>query len=297
MNIITDLELPGIPKVRSGKVRELFDLGDRLLMVATDRVSAYDCILPDPIPGKGEILNRLSAFWFQRFPHVPSHFLTADLDEFPEELQAYPETLRGRSMLVRKAEPLPVECVVRGYLAGSAWREYREHGTLAGDPLPPGLELGSPLPTPLFSPATKAQSGHDENIPWKRFVELVGTEAADKLHDLSVGLYSDANSYAALHGIIIADTKFEFGLIDGEIALIDECLTPDSSRFWPADEHRPGSRLISLDKQFLRDYLDTLDWDKTPPAPHLPPEIIEKTAARYREIFELLTGTRVTSGG
>lgn len=293
MNVITDLELPEIPKVRSGKVRELFDVGDAFLMVATDRVSAYDCILPDPIPGKGAILTQLSAFWFRRFPHVTSHFLTADFDEFPAELQPHAETLRGRSMLVRKADPLPVECVVRGYLAGSAWRGYREDGTLAGEPLPPGLELGSPLPTPLFSPATKAQSGHDENIPWKRFVELTGTEAADKLHDLSVGLYSDANSYAAHRGIIIADTKFEFGLIDGEIALIDECLTPDSSRFWPAEEHQPGSSLVSLDKQFLRDYLDTLEWDKTPPAPHLPPEIIEKTAARYREIFEWLTGMQL----
>ncbi|MBV9488423.1 MAG: phosphoribosylaminoimidazolesuccinocarboxamide synthase [Verrucomicrobia bacterium] len=287
--VVTEVELPGSPKVRTGKVRELFDLGNRLLIVATDRISAYDCILPSPIPGKGEVLTQLSAFWFRHFPHVPSHFLTADFNRFPEPLQAHAETLRGRSMLVRKAEPLPVECVVRGYLAGSAWREYQQSRTLAGEPLPDGLELGSPLPTPLFSPATKAQSGHDENISWDKLVASVGSEVADKLHDLSLGLYSDASVHAARHGIIVADTKFEFGWADGELILIDECLTPDSSRFWPAEEYQPGVNPVSFDKQFVRDYLDTLDWDKTPPAPPLPPQIIERTSAKYREIAELLT--------
>ena len=292
MNPVTKLDLPGIRKVCSGKVREVFDLGDQLCIVATDRISAYDCILPDPIPGKGEVLTRLSAFWFERFPHIPNHLLTADFAEFPKTLQPYAETLAGRSMLVRRAAPFPVECVVRGYLAGSAWREYRQSQTLAGEPMPPGLDLAAPLPAPTFSPATKATVGHDENIGWTRFVEMLGEETATRLRDLSLRLYSDANAHASRHGIVIADTKFEFGRVNGEITLIDECLTPDSSRFWSREGLHPGLNPLSFDKQFLRDYLDTLDWDKTPPAPHLPAAIIAQTAQKYREILDLLTAGR-----
>ena len=290
MNIVTDLELPGLTKLRSGKVRELFAAGDRLLLVATDRISAYDCILPDPIPGKGTILTQLSAFWFRHFSDVPSHFLTADAGGFPEETRKYAASLGGRSMLVRRAEPFPAECVVRGYLAGSAWQEYKKSGTLAGEPLPPGLEQGSALPSPVFSPATKSQTGHDQNISWAQFVSLLGQDVARKLRDVSIHLYSKGSAYAAERGIIIADTKFEFGLAGREILLIDECLTPDSSRFWPAQDYRPGGNQLSLDKQFVRDYLDSLVWNKTPPAPRLPPDIIEKTSAKYHEIFRLLTG-------
>jgi phosphoribosylaminoimidazole-succinocarboxamide synthase len=289
MNAITKVDLPGIPKVCSGKVREVFDLGEQLCIVATDRVSAYDCILPEPIPGKGEVLTRLSSFWFGRFPHIPNHLLTADFADFPKSLQPFAETLAGRSMLVRRADPFPVECVVRGYLAGSAWREYRQTQTLAGEPLPPGLELGAPLPAPAFSPATKATAGHDENIDWDRFLEMLGEETATRLRDLSLRLYADASVHASLRGVVIADTKFEFGRANGEIILIDECLTPDSSRFWPRESLHPGRNPPSLDKQFVRDYLDTLDWNKTPPAPHLPTAIIEQTAQKYREILRLLT--------
>ncbi len=289
MKPLADLQLPRVRKARSGKVREVFDLGDRLLIVATDRISAYDCILPDAIPGKGEVLTQLSAFWFRRFRHVPTHFLSVDPGDFPRELRAHTEVLRGRSMLVRKAEAFPVECVVRAYLAGSAWREYQETGSIAGERLPPGLAFAAPLPAPIFTPATKAVTGHDENISWDGFVERVGEKAAVRLRDLSLTVFADASAHASTRGITIADTKFEFGLIDGQVVLIDECLTPDSSRFWPAESHRPGLNPPSYDKQFVRDYLSTLPWDKTPPAPPLPPEVIARTAEKYREIFERLT--------
>ena len=290
MSCIMSVELPGIRKVRSGKVREIFDIGDVFLIVATDRISAFDCILPDPIPGKGTFLTQLSAFWFQKFHQVPSHFITADFAEFPETLQSYSELLRGRSMLVKKAEPLPLECVVRGYLAGSAWSEYQQFGSVCGIELPPGLEQAAQLPRPTFTPATKAASGHDENITWEKCSEILGDERATIVRDLSLAMYSDGSVHAGERGIIVADTKFEFGLHDDTLIVIDECLTPDSSRFWPADCYEVGTSPLSYDKQFVRDYLETLHWNKTPPAPRLPPEIIEKTSQKYREAFERLTG-------
>jgi phosphoribosylaminoimidazole-succinocarboxamide synthase len=288
MNELGALELPGIEKVRSGKVREVFDLGTELLFVATDRISAFDCILPDPIPGKGSVLNRLSAFWFKRFHQVPSHFVTADFDQFPESLQPYEELLRDRSMIVRKAEPLQIECVVRGYLAGSGWKDYQETGGVCGIKLPAGLKQASQLPMPIFSPATKAATGHDQNICWQECCEVLGEERAIIVRDLSLGLYSDGSLHAAQRGIIVADTKFEFGVRDGSLLLIDECLTPDSSRFWPADCYEPGSSPVSYDKQFVRDYLETLGWDKTPPAPNLPAEVIAKTSQKYEEALARL---------
>jgi phosphoribosylaminoimidazole-succinocarboxamide synthase len=290
MNGMMSVDLPGLRKIRSGKVREVFDLGETLLIVATDRISAFDCILPEPIPGKGEVLTQLSAFWFRKFHQIPNHFITGDFQEFPKSLQPYGKSLRGRSMLVRKSIPLPIECVVRGYLAGSGWNEYRESGTVCGINLPVGLKQAARLPEPIFTPATKAESGHDENISWIRCCEILGPENATALRDRSLAIYSQGSSHAASRGIIIADTKFEFGLHNNEILLIDECLTPDSSRFWPADSYEIGASPFSFDKQFVRDYLETLEWDKTPPAPTLPPEIIEKTARKYQEAFTRLAG-------
>lgn len=281
-------DLPGIPKLRSGKVREVFDLGDELLIVATDRISAFDCILPDPIPGKGTVLNQLSARWFSRFPEVPNHLITANVEEFPHRLETYRDALRDRSMIVRKTEPLPVECVVRGYLAGSGWKEYQASGLVGGLPLPAGLRNADKLPGPIFTPATKAETGHDENIDWQTCVKILGEKTAKRVRELSLLLYTRGSEFAADRGIIIADTKFEFGVIDGEIILIDECLTPDSSRFWPAASYHPGGNPPSFDKQFVRDYLETLDWDKTPPAPPLPASVIARTAAKYAEAFERL---------
>jgi phosphoribosylaminoimidazole-succinocarboxamide synthase len=290
MNGMMSVDLPGLRKIRSGKVREVFDLGETLLIVATDRISAFDCILPEPIPGKGEVLTQLSAFWFRKFHQIPNHFITDDSQEFPKSLQPYAKSLRGRSMLVRKSIPLPIECVVRGYLAGSGWNEYRESGTVCGINLPAGLKQAAQLPEPIFTPATKAESGHDENISWTRCCEILGPVNAATLRDRSLAIYSQGSSHAVARGIIIADTKFEFGLHNNEILLIDECLTPDSSRFWPADSYEIGASPFSFDKQFVRDYLETLEWDKTPPAPTLPPEIIEKTTRKYQEAFTRLTG-------
>jgi phosphoribosylaminoimidazole-succinocarboxamide synthase len=290
MKEVSSVELPGFNKVRSGKVREVFDLGTDLLFVATDRISAFDCILPDPIPGKGKVLTKLSAFWFRKFHQVPGHFVTDDFDKFPESLRPYEEWLRDRSMIVRKATPLPVECVVRGYLAGSGWKDYQETGAVCGIELPSGLEQASQLPTPIFSPATKAAAGHDQNISWQECCDLLGEERAIIARDVSLALYSDGSVYAAQHGIIVADTKFEFGIRDDSLLLIDECLTPDSSRFWPADCYEPGSSPLSYDKQFVRDYLETLDWDKSPPAPSLPPQIIARTSQKYQEALDRLVG-------
>src|SRR2546421_5321485 len=290
MTPLRNLEIPGIPKLRSGKVREVFDLGDTLLFVATDRLSAFDVILPDPIPDKGAVLNQISAFWFRRFDFVESHMITADIDHFPSELAPFVEQLERRSMLVRKTKPLPVECVVRGYLAGSGWKEYQESGSVSGVALPEGLQLASQLPEPIFTPSTKADAGHDENIDWEKCCAALGRDIAERVKDFSLRIYEAGREHAAKRGIIVADTKFEFGLLGDELFLIDECLTPDSSRFWPADEYAVGKSPPSFDKQFVRDYLETLDWDKTPPGPKLPAEIIEKTAAKYREAFERLTG-------
>jgi phosphoribosylaminoimidazole-succinocarboxamide synthase len=286
---LTNLELPGIKKLRSGKVREVFDLGETLLFVATDRISAFDCILPDPIPQKGAVLNQLSAFWFQRFTFVPNHMIAAQFN-LPPGLEEYREQLIRRSMIVRKAEPLPVECVVRGYLAGSGWKEYQERGSVGGHKLPPGLELASQLPEPIFTPATKSETGHDINIDWAECCRILGDDTAEEARALSLRIYAAGREHAATAGIIVADTKFEFGMLDEHLVLIDECLTPDSSRFWPADGYVTGKSPPSFDKQFVRDYLETLDWDKTPPAPSLPAEVIEKTSEKYRDAFLRLTG-------
>ncbi|MDP9003723.1 MAG: phosphoribosylaminoimidazolesuccinocarboxamide synthase, partial [Verrucomicrobiota bacterium] len=280
---MTSLELPGIKKLRSGKVREVFDLGDTLLFVATDRLSAFDVVFPDPIPGKGAVLNQLSAFWFRRFTFVQNHMITADIEKFPHQLESYHHELHGRSMIVRKAQPLPVECVVRGYLAGSGWKEYQQKGTASGVPLPSGLQLASKLPEPIFTPSTKSAVGHDENIDWKECCRLLGTDVAERVRDLSLKVYEAGRVHAAERGIIVADTKFEFGLYENELLLIDECLTPDSSRFWPADQYVAGQSPPSFDKQFVRDYLESLHWDKKPPAPHLPPDIVTRTSDNYRE--------------
>jgi phosphoribosylaminoimidazole-succinocarboxamide synthase len=289
----TSIELPGIKKLRSGKVREVFDLGDTLLFVATDRISAFDVILPDPIPHKGAVLNQISAFWFNHFDNIQNHLVTADFEEFSKELQPFREQLSGRSMIVKKTKPLAVECVVRGYLAGSGWKEYQESQTVCGIKLPAGLKLASQLPEPIFTPATKAETGHDENIDMKRCAQILGGEIANRVKTLSLEIYSRGRAHAAQKGMIVADTKFEFGTVDGELLLIDECLTPDSSRFWPKDEYAVGQSPPSFDKQFVRDYLETLDWDKTPPAPRLPQEVVEKTSAKYREAFRRLTNQEI----
>ena len=291
MNPLREISLPGIPKLRSGKVREVFDLGETLLFVATDRLSAFDVILPDAIPQKGAVLNQLSAFWFKRFSFTKNHMVTADFARFPAELQPFAEQLSGRSMIVRKAAPLPVECVVRGYLAGSGWKEYQQSETICGVALPSGLHLGAKLPEPIFTPSTKSDEGHDENLDWDSCCDLVGEDVASDLEAMSLQLYDAGCRHAAECGIIVADTKFEFGTLRGELVLIDECLTPDSSRFWPAATYRAGQSPPSFDKQFVRDFLETLAWDKTTPGPSLPVEVIEKTSAKYREAFERLTAT------
>lgn len=287
------IDLPGIKKLRSGKVREVFDLGETLLFVVTDRLSAFDVILPDPIPHKGAVLNQLSAFWFKRFDKIDNHFVTADFEKFPKELQGFRDQLAGRSMIVKKTNPLAVECVVRGYLAGSGWKEYQESRSVCGIKLPAGLQLASQLPEPIFTPATKADEGHDENIDMKRCAQILGDEIANRVKELSLEIYSRGRDHAAQRGIIVADTKFEFGTIGNQLLLIDEVLTPDSSRFWPKDQYVVGESPPSFDKQFVRDYLETLDWDKTPPAPKLPREIIEKTSAKYVEAFEKITGEKL----
>lgn len=292
MDLLT-LDLSGIRKVASGKVREIFDLGEHLLFVATDRISAFDCILPNAIPHKGEVLTQLSAFWFARMGFVENHVVTTDFAKFPESLKPFERELRGRSMIVRKAKPLPIECVVRGYLIGSGWKDYQATGAVCGIPLPAGLQQASKLPATIFTPATKAETGHDENIPWERAVELCGEDVAKQARDLATLTYEQGCAHAASCGIIIADTKFEFGLLDGLVILIDECLTPDSSRFWPAVEYRPGISPPSFDKQFVRDYLETLDWNKTPPAPPLPEEVVRKTTDKYIEAFERLSGGKL----
>jgi phosphoribosylaminoimidazole-succinocarboxamide synthase len=289
MTAVLNVSIPGAKKIRSGKVRELFAAVDDLLIVATDRISAFDCILPQGIPEKGKILTQLSAFWFRYFSDIPSHFISVDPQQFPAPFSESFELLAGRSMLVKQADPLPVECVVRSYLAGSAWKEYQQKGTVAGVPQPKGLKLASPFPQPLFTPARKADSGHDENLTWEQFVQSVGPDRAVRLRDASLSLYRRGAQYALERGIIVADTKFEFGLRNGRILLIDECLTPDSSRFWPASGYSPGTNPPSYDKQFVRDYLESTNWDKQDPAPMLPPEVVEKTALKYREALENLT--------
>ena len=290
-------EIPELPLLRRGKVRDIYQVDeDRLLIVATDRISAFDCILPNAIPRKGQVLTQLSRFWFDRFSSIVSnHLITAQSSAFPEELRARLSSqsqaaLIGRAMLVRRAEVVPFECVVRGYLAGSGWKDYQQTGQICGHPLPDDLTESAQLPEPIFTPATKAEEGHDINVSVTEVSRAIGEERANELERLSLRIYREAAEYAAARGIIVCDTKFEFGLRDGRLMLIDEVLTPDSSRFWPQQGYAPGGPQPSFDKQFVRDYLETLDWDKRPPAPALPPEVVEATSAKYREAFRLLTG-------
>ena len=286
------LELSGVDKICSGKVREMFAVGaDRLLMVATDRISAFDVILPNAVAHKGKILNQISAFWFRKTRDiVPNHLVSTDVDSFPQPLPQYARELRGRSSLVKRCEPLPIECVVRGHLAGSGWKDYQQTGQVCGIQLPKNLRESDQLPRAIFTPATKAQEGHDLNISFDEAAEMVGRDVAEQVRRFSLELYKWGSAYARERGIIICDTKFEFGRIGSQIILIDEALTPDSSRFWPAAKYSPGTSQPSFDKQFVRDYLETLDWDKQAPAPELPAEIIEATSERYREAFRMLTG-------
>lgn len=290
---VFETSFAGLTVHRRGKVRDLYEAGDRLLMVATDRISAYDCVLGSAIPDKGRVLTQLSAFWFERTREIaPNHMVSIEPAEFPPELRADPDVLRGRSMLVRRTDPLPIECVARGYLAGSGWREYRETGRVCGVELPEGLRESDRLPRPIFTPATKAESGHDVNISEDEAAERIGRDLADRLRDLTLALYSHGAAHAEACGIIVADTKFEFGLAPdgGEIILIDEALTPDSSRFWPKDRYAPGAAQISFDKQYVRDYLDDVQWSRRPPAPELPPPVVERTREKYLEAYRLLTG-------
>jgi phosphoribosylaminoimidazole-succinocarboxamide synthase len=294
-NTLLSLDLPGIKKLRSGKVRELFDLGDRYLMVASDRISAFDVIMPNGIPRKGEVLTQLSHFWFEKFSSlVPNHLLARASDPLPRELQPFADKLARRSMIVKKASPLAIECVVRGYVAGSGWKDYRKTQAICGIKLPPGLKESSELTEPIFTPATKAETGHDENISFEQAATIVGDQTAVQARDLSLKIYKTARAYARERGIIIADTKFEFGMFEGKLILIDEILTPDSSRFWPADQYTPGKGQPSFDKQFVRDYLETLDWDKTPPGPMLPADVVARTTAKYLEAYEKLTGKELS---
>jgi len=289
-DVVMETNLSGYKLMARGKVRDIYDLGDHLLIVATDRLSAFDVVNPVGIPRKGEVLTALSAFWFRKVADLtPTHFLTDDVEEFGHGLEAHRDLLAGRSMLVLKTEPVRVECVVRGYLAGSAWREYQAGGAVCGVRLPEGLVEAQRLPEPIFTPAIKAQSGHDENITFKRAAELIGEDLAGTLRQRSIVLYRFAAEYALERGIIIADTKFEWGIRDGQVLLIDEVFTPDSSRFWPLDGYKPGRPQPSFDKQPVRDWLESTGWDKTPPAPPLPPEVVEATTRRYVEALERLT--------
>jgi phosphoribosylaminoimidazole-succinocarboxamide synthase len=290
MNAVQTTSLPGIPLFRRGKVRDVYDLGSALLMIATDRISAFDVIMDTPVHGKGAILTSLSLFWFNITGHiVPNHLISSNPLEYPEILTPYAEMLRGRSMLVRKTRPLPIECVVRGYLAGSGWKEYREHQTVCGIELPAGLIESQQLPEPIFTPATKAEEGHDLNITFEQAAELCG-EYAGQARRISLQLYTFAAEYAAKRGIILADTKFEFGITDdGQLILIDEALTPDSSRYWLAETYQAGKAQMNFDKQVLRDYLETLDWDKQPPPPPLPESITQAIRSKYLQALDILT--------
>ena len=290
--VVLKAELAGVPLFKSGKVREVYDLNDKLLIVASDRISAFDCILPNGIPRKGKILTMISVFWFDFMKGiVANHLISADVNEFPQELQQYKDTLIDRTMLVKKTEPLPIECVVRGYLAGSGWKEYKQKQSVCGIKLPAGLKQAEKLPEPVFTPATKADTGHDENITEEKCIEIIGAEKFQELKDISINIYKKAHEYALQRGIIIADTKFEFGILEGKIILIDEILTPDSSRFWDKKEYRTGESPKNFDKQFVRDYLETLDWDKTPPAPKLSDDIAKRTSERYQQAYNLLTAS------
>lgn len=290
-DILLSTDFKGLKLFRRGKVRDVYDLGDKLLIISSDRISCFDVVLPSGIPFKGEVLTRLSCFWFGFLKDtVPSHFISSEINDYPEELQKYKKEAAGRSMLALKTKPLPVECVVRGYLSGSGWKEYQDKQSVCGIKLPSGLRESEKLPEIIFTPSTKADVGHDMNVDQKYVEGLIGKEYAERIKSLSIEIYRKASEYALSRGIIIADTKFEFGLHNGRIILIDEVLTPDSSRFWPKDTYMPGKPQPSFDKQYVRDYLDSLDWDKNPPAPALPEEIIERTSGKYLEAYKRLAG-------
>jgi phosphoribosylaminoimidazole-succinocarboxamide synthase len=290
--VISETHFAGIAPAARGKVRDIYDLGDRLLIVATDRLSAFDVVMPTPIPDKGRVLTQLSLFWFQLLRDViPNHVLSST--NFPAPFDKYANDLAGRSMLVRKTQPLPIECVARGYLSGSGWKEYRTTGKVCGIPLPAGLQQSDTLPEPVFTPATKATSGHDENISFERVGDLIGKDLADRVRSITLEIYRRAAAYAEPRGILVADTKFEFGLLNGELIWVDEALTPDSSRFWPASQYKPGGPQPSFDKQYVRDYLERIRWPKTPPGPELPPDVVAGTRAKYREAYRILVGNEL----
>ena len=291
MTALSDIRLGNFLPIKTGKIRSIYDLGDKFLFVASDRISAYDSILPNPVPDKGKVLSRLSRFWFDFLKGVAeNHFITDNIEDYPEEFKPFKDILEGRSMLVMKADVVPIECVVRGYISGSAWVEYQKQGTINGESMPSGLQESDKLPKPIFTPSTKAESGHDENISFKKMVELVGKEISDELKEKSLAVYCKARDYLETKGIILADTKFEFGLSNGQVHLIDEVLTPDSSRFWPKAGYKAGKGQESYDKQFVRDYLNQIKWDRNPPAPSLPEEIISKTRQKYLEIYKIISG-------
>lgn len=289
---VKDTDLSPLPLIGRGKVRDIYDLDDKLLIITTDRISAFDVILNEPIPDKGRVLSSLSVFWMEKAKDiVPNHIVSSNVNDFPSPCDLHKDKLKGRSMLVKKAKPFPVECVARGYIIGSGWKDYQKTGAVCGIPLPAGLKQADRLPEPIFTPSTKAEIGeHDENISFDQVVDKIGSEMANWLKDKTLELYQFGAEWAEQRGVIIADTKFEFGLIDDTPHLIDEMLTPDSSRFWPAEEYSPGSSPPSLDKQFVRDYLEGIEWDKTPPPPPLPTEIVEKTKEKYLDIYKILTG-------
>ncbi len=289
---VIETDFPGLNLLKRGKVRDIYDLGEHLLMVATDRISAFDVVMPDPVPDKGKILTQISMFWFNEMSTlISNHVVSSQVEEFPNECQPYADVLQDRSMLVKKAEPLEIECVVRGYISGSGWKSYRQDGTVCGIRLQEGLKESEKLPTPLFTPSTKAVIGeHDENIDFETASEIIGKPLAEKVRNLSLAIYQKGADIAAEKGIIIADTKFEFGLVQDELVLIDEVLTPDSSRFWPRDTYSPGGSQKSFDKQYVRDYLQSLEWSKTPPGPRLPEEVIKNTRSKYMEALYLITG-------
>ncbi|RJP29109.1 MAG: phosphoribosylaminoimidazolesuccinocarboxamide synthase [Candidatus Omnitrophota bacterium] len=294
-NIILNTDFKDLKLFRRGKVRDVYDLGDKLLVVSTDRISCFDVVLPGGIPYKGKVLNSLSCFWFGLIKDiVKTHFITADIDKYPQQLKKYKDEIEGRSMLVKKAASLPVECIVRGYLSGSGWKEYKKSQTVCGIKLPAGIVESGRLPEALFTPSTKADVGHDINVPMQYIEEKLGINTAERLKALSIAIYNKAADFALSKGVIIADTKFEFGLDGAELILIDEILTPDSSRFWPKEEYSPGKQQPSFDKQFVRDYLETLDWDKTPPAPELPDDIVQKTSQKYLQVYKIITGKELT---
>jgi len=294
-HIVLQTDIPGIP-VRRGKVRDVYDLDDRLLIVASDRISAFDVVMPNGIPFKGEVLTRISKFWFDRFANVKHHLIELIEDQAPEGLAPYVDQLRGRAMLVKKTKVVPIECVVRGYITGSGWKEYQHNGRVCGIKLPEGLRQCDQLPEPIFTPATKAEEGHDENISFEKACEIVGEDVTRTVRDRSIAIYREAAEYARTHGVVIADTKFEWGYDSDDLILIDEVLTPDSSRFWPADDYEPGRDQASFDKQYVRNYLETLNWDKTPPGPTLPDVVVANTSKKYIEAYEQITNQTFPQG-